>query len=86
VREEVLIRAARLALQNAPTDDRTHLAEIIRDLYNDPGPDPPVKTRLSVVHSVMYLYNDGTYGVAYDLSDDATVRVLMVGAETDPSL
>jgi len=33
---------------------------------------------LDVVDETMFRYNDGQYVVAYDLPDDATLRVMMI--------
>jgi len=78
VREEVLLNAARRALESAPEIDRARFEEIIRRLCDDPGVAEPIKTLLDVLPLEIFRYNDGDYWVVYDLPDDATVRVWMV--------
>jgi len=83
VREEVLLRAARLALESVSASDRSRFEEIIGALCSDPGLDPPLKIEFDVPPVVIYLYNDTISWVAYDLPDEATVRIWMIGRAPD---
>jgi hypothetical protein len=48
-------------------------------ICSDPGLDPPLKDQLDVPPVVILRYHDGTHWVVYDLPDDATVRIWMIG-------
>jgi hypothetical protein len=74
VREEYLFPAAREAFQEATARDKERIEEIIRYLCTDPDLDPPVKEKFDVPPVVLTLY---------DLPDEATLRVWMIGKGSD---
>ena len=52
---------------------------IIEDICSDPALDPPLKDHFNVPPVVIFRYHDGARWVVYDLPDEATVRVWMIG-------
>jgi hypothetical protein len=83
VREEYLFPAAREAFQEATARDKERIEEIIRYLCTDPDLDPPVKEKFDVPPVVLTLYNDTFFWIVYDLPDEATLRVWMIGKGSD---
>jgi hypothetical protein len=79
VREHFFLPPARRAFDAADPDDQTRFDEIIEDLCADPSLAPPLKIRFDVPPVVITLYNDTQYWIAYDLPDEATVRIWMIG-------
>jgi hypothetical protein len=79
VREEYLLPAARAAFQEATERDKQRTEEIILYLCEDPRLDPPLKEKFDVPPVVLTLYNDTFFWIVYDLPDEATLRVWMIG-------
>jgi hypothetical protein len=84
VREHVLLPAARSAFDAAPPDDQRRFDEIFEALCADPSLAEPIKTLFDVLPDTIFRYDDGDYLVAYDLPDDATVRIWMIGRVPEP--
>jgi hypothetical protein len=83
VREEYLLPAAREAFDSLVSRDQERIEEIIQDLCHDPSLDPPLKEKFDVPPVVLSRYNDTFFWIVYDLPDEATLRVWMIGKGSD---
>jgi hypothetical protein len=63
----------------ADLEDQRRFDEIIRKLCENPGLGASVGTLIDVLPVVVFRYDEGIYRVSYDLPDDATVRIWMIG-------
>jgi len=79
VREHYFLPPARRAFHDVSTEEQREFDLIIDDLCSDPSLDPPLKEEFDVPPLVISRYHDGQRWVVYDLPDDATVRIWMIG-------
>jgi len=79
VLEHFFLPAARRAFDNASAEDQRQFDLIIREICEDPSLYAPLKDNFDVPPVVISRYHDGSHWVVYDLPDEATVRVWMVG-------
>jgi hypothetical protein len=79
VREHIFLAPARRVFQNAGAQEQQEFDRIIDEICSNPWVDPPLKDEFDVPPVVIFRYHDGSRWVVYDLPDDATVRIWMVG-------
>jgi hypothetical protein len=79
VLEHYFLPPARRAFDNASADDQRQFDRIIEEICEDPSLDPPLKEQFQVPPVVIFRYHDSRTWVVYDLPDEATVRVWMMG-------
>ena len=79
MREHYFFPAAREAFDEATLGDQSRIDEIIGYLCLEPGLAPPLKEKFDVPPVVLTLYNDTLFWIVYDLPDEATLRVWMIG-------
>jgi len=60
-------------------EDQRRFDEIIQRLCEEPGIGTPVTTLFDALPVVVFRHSEGNYRVVYDLPDEATVRVWMIG-------
>ena len=79
MREHIFLSPARRVFDGATADEQRRFDNIIEVICANPGLDLPLKDRFIVPPAVISLYHDGERWVVYDLPDDATVRIWMIG-------
>ncbi len=79
MREAVFLTPARRVFENAAAEEQDAFARVLDLICEDPSLDPPIKERFDVPPVVISRYHDGERWVVYDLPDEATVRVWMLG-------
>ena len=79
MRQHYFLPPAGRAFDNATADQQRQFDRIIEEICEDPSLDPPLKDRFIVPPVVISRYHDGERWVVYDLPDEATVRVWMIG-------
>ena len=79
MREHYFLSPARRAFGNASADDQREFDRVIDEICEDPSLDPPLKEQFDVPPVVIFRYHDGEHWVVYDLPDEATVRIWMIG-------
>ena len=79
MREHIFLSPARRVFESATSEEQRLFDRIIEEICSDPGLDPPLKDQFDVPPVVVYRYHDGNHWVVYDLPDEATVRVWMIG-------
>jgi hypothetical protein len=79
VREHILLAAARRVFAVAIDQDQQRFDEIFSELCVDPSLGNPVPTLVDELPNTVYRYNVEGYYVVYDLPDDATVRIWIIG-------
>jgi hypothetical protein len=84
VREAILLLPARREFNSIPTEEQDEFSHAIDEICEDPSLDPPVKEQFDVPPVVISRYHDGERWVVYDLPDEATVRVWMIGKAPRP--
>lgn len=65
---------------SATAEEQRRYDNIIEEICEDPWLDPPIKDRFIVPPAVISLYHNGERWAVYDLPDDATVRIWMMGS------
>jgi hypothetical protein len=65
--------------ESASAEERDLLVRAIELICDEPWLDPPLKERFDVPPVVISRYHDSRTWIVYDLPDDATVRVWMMG-------
>jgi hypothetical protein len=79
VREHILLAFARRVFAAATEQDQQRFDEIFNALCANPSLGDPITTLLDELPDTVYRYNFEGYYVVYDLPDEATVEIWIVG-------
>lgn len=82
-RDARLYRSARERYEQCSRSDRENFDRIIRELCDDPALDPPLKVKFDIPPGVVRLYNDRTYWIVYDLYNEWTIGIRMLGTASE---
>ncbi|MEX1196028.1 MAG: hypothetical protein WED85_13325 [Dehalococcoidia bacterium] len=83
MREAFFLAPARRAFESASAEEQEEFDGAIQVICDDPSLDPSLKARFDVPPVVITRYHDSRVWVVYDLPDEATVRVWMMGFAPD---
>jgi hypothetical protein len=84
VREAILLGNAPRVRASLPAWEREEVDALIAQIEEDPSVDNRLKFDLPRFPVILKVFDNGTWQIAYDLPDEATVAIYSIARATDP--